>query len=137
MGSGSLTRERGIERGVRRPEVHRLHERARLARTGLAVHADVLPLDRERAVVACRVEVPDDLFELDLAAADRAELPEALRVAERQVAAEHAGWTRHVGPPHVLHVDVIDAIGETIDEGEVVHPLIAEVARIVVEAERL
>src|SRR6478672_11855030 len=72
-GGASLTRERGVEGGVRRPEVDLLHECARFTRAGLAVHADVLPLDRERAVVLRRVEVPDDLLELDLAAADRAE----------------------------------------------------------------
>src|SRR5215218_4916952 len=133
----SLTRERGVEGGVRRPEVHPLHERARLARARLAVHADVLPLDRQRSVVACRVEMPDDLLELDLASADRAELPVALGVAERQVTTEHAGRTRRVRPPDVLHVHVIDPFGEAVDERQVVHALIPEVARVVVEPERL
>src|SRR5947209_20590882 len=71
----SLTRERGIECGARRLEVHRAHELARLLGAVLAVHADVLPLHRERTFVLHRVELADDLLEVDAAAAERAELP--------------------------------------------------------------
>src|SRR5678810_846807 len=60
-GDPSLTREGGVEGGVRWPEVDVLHERACFARAGLAVHADVFPFDRQRTVVLRRVEVPDDL----------------------------------------------------------------------------
>jgi hypothetical protein len=73
---------------------------------------DVLPLDRERALVADVVERDDDLLEVDVAAADAAEVPVAARVAERRVAAEHAGAAVAAAPPHVLHVHVVDAVGE-------------------------
>src|SRR5438128_2436105 len=126
----SLTRERGIERGARRLEVHRAHELARLLGAGLAVHADVLPLHRQRTIVLDRVQLADDLLEVDPAAAERAELPRAIRMAEREMATEHARPLRHVRPPHVLHVDVIDAVAERRDERGVVDALIAEVARV-------
>ncbi len=60
----------------------------------LAVHADVLPLDRKRALVIDLVERADDLLEVDAAASQRAEFPEAARIAELGVAAENAGFGR-------------------------------------------
>jgi hypothetical protein len=77
-----------------------------------AVHAHVLPLDGERALVADVVERDDDLLEVDVAAADAAEVPVAARVAEVGVAAEHAGAAVAAAPPGVLHVDVHDAVAK-------------------------
>jgi hypothetical protein len=102
-----------------------------------AVHADVLPLDRERAAVADVVEGDDDVLELDVAATGRAEIPEPAGVAEVGVAAEDAHRAVAVAPPHVLHVDVIDAVGELADEPDIIHALVAEVRGIVVETETL
>src|SRR5690606_30398978 len=55
-----------------------------------AVHADVLPLDGERAAVADVVEGDDDVLELHVAVAEGAEIPVAAGVAEVGVAAEDA-----------------------------------------------
>jgi hypothetical protein len=43
----------------------------------LAVHAAVLPLDAQRALVADVVERDDDVLELDVAVAEAAEVPVA------------------------------------------------------------
>ena len=39
-----------------------------------AVHADVLPLDRQRALVTDIIERHDDVFEIDIAVADRTKI---------------------------------------------------------------
>ncbi len=128
--------ERRVERRVRGRKVERPQEVARLARPELAVHRRVLPFDRQRTLVPDTIQSPDDLLEGDAAPAERAEIPEALGVAERQMAAEHAGPARLRRPPDVLHVRVEDATRELADERDAVDALVGEVARIVVEAER-
>ena len=40
-----------------------------------------------------------------------------------------------LGPPDVLHVNVIDPIGKALDEPDIVDSLISEMTRIVVEPE--
>src|SRR5262245_55828761 len=101
-----LRLECGVEGDTRRFEVDPFHEGARLGSAGLAVHAAVLPLDGERAGIADVVEGADDLFKLNAAAAEGAEVPEAARVAKVEMAAEHAGQARRGRDVRVLHVDV-------------------------------
>jgi hypothetical protein len=72
-----LAFEGGVERHARRREVEGLAERRGLGGAVDAVHARVLPLDRQRAPVADVVERDDDLLEVDVAAADAAEVPVA------------------------------------------------------------
>ncbi len=64
-----------------------------------------------------------------------AEVPEASGICEVSVPAKDANIAISVSPPDVLHMNVIHAIGEVTDEFYVVDALIAEVARVVVEAE--
>src|SRR5437868_5933425 len=64
-------------RGVRPP-----HEGARALRAGRAVHATVLPLDRERALVADPIERPEERLEVDVAVPGRDEVPAARLLAE-------------------------------------------------------
>src|SRR3712207_9569614 len=54
----------------------------------LALHAGVLPLDRERPLVTGPVERPHELLEVDVAVPGGHEVPAAVRVAEVQVRAE-------------------------------------------------
>ena len=98
-----------------------------------AIHAAVFPFDRQRPLVVDAVEGADDFLEIDIAAAQRAEVPIALAVAEFGVPAEDTGGGRRRGPAYVLHVDVEDAVAESVDELDVVHALVAEVAGVVVE----
>ena len=49
----------------------------RLALAMLAVHTDIFPLDRQRPGVTHIVEGDDDVFELDIAVAERAVVVEA------------------------------------------------------------
>jgi hypothetical protein len=72
---------------------------------------------------------------LDVAVAERAEVPVAARVAEARVAAEDARRAVAVAPPDVLHVHVVDALSERADELHVVDALVAQVRGVVVEAE--
>src|SRR5690606_11730349 len=74
-------------------------------------------------------------LEVDLAATGRAEIPPAAAVAEIEMPAEDAAVARRVRPPRVLHVHMADARREALDERYVVNALIAEVARVEVEAE--
>src|SRR4051812_3744652 len=99
--------ELGIKRNRGRLEVHLLHERRRLRGPVFAVHPAVLPLDGERPLVADVVERDDDLFEVDVAVAEAAEVPVPPRVREGHVPAEHADVAVAVAPPDVLHVDVV------------------------------
>src|SRR5262249_20118537 len=95
----------------------------------------VLPFDGERSPVADVVERDDERLEVDHAAAHAAEVPRAPRVAEAGVATEGADRAVALAPPDVLHVGVEDAAAEAADERDVVDALVAEVARVEVEAE--
>ena len=72
--------------------------------------------------------------EVDVAVAERAEVPAAPDVAEGQERAEEAGPAVE-GHGHVLHVDVVDAVGEIADEQVRLDALPDEVARVEVEAQ--
>ena len=130
-----LLLESGVEGYGRGLEVYALDEAERLGGAVLAVHAAVLPLDRERALVVYTVEGADDLLEVDLAAAHAAEIPISVHVAEGEVPAEDTRRHRLVGPPYILHVYVEYAVGKGVDELHVIDTLVSEVARVVVEAE--
>src|SRR5690349_15589993 len=105
---------------MRRREIRGLDLRACLTRAELAVHSDVLPLDRQRARIPSAVQRANDLLEVDLAAANAAELPEAIGMTEVEMSAEDAGGLRYAGPPHVFHVRMIDPVAESLDERDVV-----------------
>jgi hypothetical protein len=109
------------------------HEGGGLGGAVDAVHANIFPLDGEGAAVAGVVEGDDDVLELDIAVAEGTEIPLAARVAEVGVTAEDANGAVAVAPPDVLHVGVVNAVSEDADELYVVHALVAEVRRIVVE----
>src|SRR5690606_35157833 len=112
--------ELGVESDVRWLEVEALDVSAGLGGAVLAVHAAVFPFDAQRALVLDVVEGDDDLFEVDVAEADGAEVPVAASVGEAGVPAEDADGAVAVAPPYVLHVDVVDAIAEGADELDVV-----------------
>ena len=99
-----------------------------------AIHAAVFPFDRQRPLVVDAVEGADDFLKVDIAAAQRAEVPIAPAVTELSVPAKDAGVGRRRRPTYVLHVNVEDAIAESVDELDVVHALVAEVTGVVVEA---
>src|SRR3954469_16557414 len=73
---------RRVEGDRRRREVGAAHEGERVLRAPLAVHARVLPLDRERARVADPVQRPEEGLEVDVAVPGRDEIPPALLLAE-------------------------------------------------------
>ena len=79
---------RRVERDRRRREVGAADERERVRGAPVAVHAAVLPLDRERPVVADPVERAEERLEVDVAVAGRDEVPAARLLAEVQVRAE-------------------------------------------------
>ena len=102
-----------------------------------AVHAGVLPLDRDRAGVADRVERAERVLPRHVAVPGRDEVPPAAGVAPRQVRSEHAGPAVGRTHPGVLAVDVVDAVLEVRDEPDRVDVLPHHVRRIPVEPERL
>ena len=55
------------------------------------------------------------------------------RVREIRVAAEHANRAVAVAPPYVFHVRVENAAAEFADEFHIVHALITEMRRVVIE----
>src|SRR5690606_28625864 len=130
---GALVAEGGVERSRRRREIELLTELGGFGAAMDAVHARVLPLDREGTVVADVVERDDHLLEVDVATPDAAEIPVAPLIAEGRVTAEHAGGAVTASPPDVLHVHVHDAVGEAPKEADVVDTLVGEVRRVVVE----
>src|SRR3954469_14642721 len=86
--TSGLLRERGVEGDRGRREVRPAHERKRVRRAPVAVHAGVLPLDRKRALVADPVERADHRLEVDVAVARGDEVPPAAGLPEVEVAAE-------------------------------------------------
>jgi len=110
-----------------------LDEGAGFAGAKFAVHAAVFPFDGEGALVADAVQLADDLFEVDAAAAGAAEIPPATIVAEVEVAGENAGAAveRDDG---VFDVHVIDAVGEGPQEFDGVDALPVEMAGVEIEA---
>ena len=101
----------------------------------LAIHTTVLPLDGQRALVVDAVQGADDFFEVYVAPAQRAKVPVAPTVSEVQMAAKHARLGRGERPADVFHVDVENAVAETIEEFDVIHALVPQMAGVVVEAE--
>src|SRR3712207_7298197 len=67
--------KRGVEGGSRRREVYTPNEGGRLPRPLNPVHAGVLPLHRERTVVADAIEGSDHRLEIHAPASDRSEVP--------------------------------------------------------------
>src|SRR5689334_19883359 len=131
-----LTLERGVERHRGGGEVGRAHERERVRGAPVAVHAGVLPLDRERALVADPVQGTEEVLEVDVAVTGGDEVPAARVLAEVQVAAEDRA-TPVEALDRVLDVDVVDAVGELGDERGAVEELVLEVRRVEVDAEAL
>src|SRR5687768_3543265 len=70
-----LPPECGVESGRRRLEVRTPDEGCRLPRAVHPVHTGVLPLHRERTVVADAIQGPDHRLEVHAPASDRSEVP--------------------------------------------------------------
>ena len=127
---------RGVERDLRRREVRLADERERVGRAPVAVHAAVLPFDRERALVADPVQSAEELLEIDVAVAGGDEVPPTRLFAEVQVRPEDRAAS--VEPLlRVLDVHVVDPVGELERELRGVEVLVREVARVEVDPERL
>src|SRR5437899_4914841 len=126
--------ECGVERDAGRSEISPAHEGQGVRSTPIAVHAGVLPLDRERTVVPDAVQGSDERFEVDVAMAGRDDDPTPIRLAEVDVRAQD----RAVSVEQllrVLDVDVIDAIPKLHHERRRVEELVREMAGIAVDAE--
>src|SRR5262249_51416010 len=110
LGCG-LALERGVEGAARRGEIDFAAGLRGGARAVLPIHARVLPLHRQGALIPNVVERADQLLKVDLAVAGRAELPAATSVAEIDVTAQDAGLP--VSPYEgVFDVRMVDAVGE-------------------------
>ena len=101
------------------------------------IHAGVLPLDRDRAVVADRVEHPEARLPRHVAVPGRDEVPAPPRVRPRQVRPEPAVAAVADLALRVLAVDVVDPVPEVPQEPDRVEVLPDEVARVPVQPERL
>src|SRR5690242_19807847 len=112
----TLLLKRRVECHRARFETQLLDKRACLGRAVLAVHTYVFPLDAQRALVADVIQRDDDFLEVDVAVAEAAEIPVTARVAEVRMSAEHAHRAVTVAPPHVLHVDMVNAVAKAADE---------------------
>src|SRR5437867_158058 len=77
--------ERGVELARGRSGGEPADELERLGGGGLAIQADVLPLDGQRPVVADPVEAADEVLPAHVAAPDTAKVPASPAVAERQM----------------------------------------------------
>ena len=111
-----------------------LDEFTGLGRPVLALHAAVFPLHRERTAVADMVERANDFFEINAAVTERAEVPAALWFAEVQVRTEDAVAAVDL-QSRILHVHVVDAVGEFVQEEHGVNELPVQVAGVEVETE--
>src|SRR4028118_1424709 len=107
--------ERGVEGRRRRLEVHAPNEGGRLPRSVHPVHAGILPLNGERTVIADAVEDSDHRLEVHAPARDRTEVPTSAVVAEGEVRGEDAALAVE-RPYGVLHMHVVDPVGEAVPE---------------------
>ena len=132
-----LALEGGIESPAARSEVVGLDVLARLGGAVHLIHANIFPLDRERAAIADIVERNDDLLELDVAVPDGTKIPIAAMITEIGVTAKDADIAVAVPPPNVLHVSVVNAVLELPKELYVVNTLVSEMRRIVVKTKAI
>src|SRR5690606_32981199 len=137
VATGLLVAEGGVEGRLGQVPQQRADVPDRLGGAVQAVHPGVLPLDRDRAVVADRGERAEGVLPRDVAVTGRDEVPAAARVPPRQVRAEDARAARRRADPGVLAVDVVDPVGEVGDERDRVHALPRHVRGVPVEPERL
>src|SRR6516164_25937 len=129
--------KRRVERRSARGKIIGLHISARLRCSMDSVHSGVLPFDRERATVSDVVQRDNDLFETDVAVANRTEIPVPAIIAKIGVAAKNANVAIAMAPPGIFHMSVIDPVSELAEKFHVAHALISKVGRIVVEPESL
>src|SRR5262249_21306007 len=78
-----------------------------------------------------------DFLEIYVPVTQRAEIPVAARVCEVRVPAKNADGAIAVAPPGVFHVSVENSLSEGADKFHIIHVLVAQMRRIVVEAETL
>ena len=100
-----------IESDARGRKVHVAHEGERLLCAEFAVHAVVLPFNRERTAVTDCVLCAHDLIKVDIPMSQRAEVPAAPQIAERKMGSQNSGSAVQ-GYGGIFHVDVIDLLGE-------------------------
>src|SRR3954447_13659927 len=74
-----------IKRNRARLEVDLLHERRRLGGAVFAVHSRIFPLDTQGSLIPHVVQRNDDVFEIDIPVAERAEIPVPPWIGERDV----------------------------------------------------
>src|SRR5690554_2314267 len=127
--------EKCIKRMSGRLKIDPPGEGARLACPMFAIHCAVLPLNGKRSLVSDGVECADDLLKVDLTSAHAPEIPVTAGITERNMSAENADLFGDVTPVDILHMYMEDPFGEPVDKIHVVHPLVTQVAGIVVEAE--
>src|SRR5580658_4881440 len=89
----------------------------RLGGAAEPVHPGVLPLDRDRAVVADRVEHPEDVLPADVTPARGHEVPAPARIAPGQVRT-HAAVAAVQALACFLAVHVVDPVGVGGEEGD-------------------
>src|SRR5215204_1656616 len=131
-----LPREGRVEGLRRRLEVRASGEGQRVPGPVLTVHPRIFPLDAEGPLVADTVQRPDAVLQVHVTVARGDEVPTALGAAEVQVASQYAPAA--VQPlAAVLDVEVVDPIGELLDERCGVEELVGEVARVEVDTEAL
>ena len=128
--------ELSVEDDFRRWEVEFLDESCRLRSTVDSVHCTIFPFDTQRTGISDVIEGTNDGLEVDHSSPDRLEVPVTAWLVEIDVTAENTSCTITDSPGNILHVDMEDAFLELIDELHIIDALIAEVARVVVEAKR-
>jgi len=131
-----LVGELGVERDVAARVVDAVEEGAGLTDAVHPVHAVVLPLHAERALVLDLVQRAADRFPVHLAATRGTELPAAAGAAEREVTVQQA-VEAVLAAGHVLDVHVVDELAELEQEGRRVDALPQQVARVEVDPKRL
>src|SRR3954471_10742008 len=114
--------ERRVERGRRRLEVVPLQSFQCLRCALEPVHAGVLPLDRDGALVVDGAQHAEDVLPGDVAVPGGDEVPAAARVAPGQVGAE-AAVAAVEAFAGFLAVDVVDPVAEVPQEADRVEVL--------------
>ena len=78
-----------------------------------SIHADILPFNGERTLVADIVERYNDVLELDVTVTDGSKIPVASVVAKVGVTAKDTRIPTAVPPPRILHMRMVDTIART------------------------
>ena len=83
-----------------------------------AIHLAIFPFHGKGTLIAHIIEGTDDLFEVDGASSEGAEIPRSTGITEIQVAAKDTSFCTAWGGVCILHMNVVDAVPKLANQAD-------------------